>query len=34
MKDLTIQEIEAVLQRDENRIMEAKKTTGELYAGI
>ena len=34
MKELTIQEIETIVKRDENRIMEAKKTTGELAAGM
>ena len=30
MKELTIQEIETIVKRDENRMVEAKKTTGEL----
>ena len=34
MKELTIQEIETIVKRDENRIMEAKQTTGELTAGM
>ena len=34
MKELTIQEIETIVKRDENRIMEAKKTTGELAAAM
>lgn len=34
MAELTIQEIETIVKRDENRIMEAKKTTGELAAGM
>lgn len=33
MKKLTISEIQTIVRRDENRIMEAKKTTGELIAG-
>ena len=34
MKELTISEIQTIVRRDENRIMEAKKTTGELIAGM
>ena len=34
MKKLTISEIQTIVRRDENRIMEAKKTTGELIAGM
>ena len=34
MTELTIQDIETIVKRDENRIMEAKKTTGELIAGM
>ena len=34
MTELTIQEIETIIRRDENRIMEAKQTTGELTAGM
>ena len=34
MKELTIQEIETIVKRDENRMVEAKKTTGELAAGM
>ena len=30
---LTIQDIETMVKRNENRIMEAKQTTGELTAG-
>lgn len=28
MKELTIQDIETIVHRDENRVMEAKETTG------
>ncbi len=34
MKELTIQDIETIIHRDESRILEVKKTTGELYAGM
>lgn len=34
MKDLTINEIQDILNRDESRILEVKKTTGELVAGM
>ena len=34
MKELTIQDIETILHQDENRVMEAKKTTGEIVAGM
>lgn len=34
MKELTIKEIEAIIHKDENRVMEAKQTTGELVAGM
>ena len=34
MKDLTIQDIETIVHRDENRVMEAKETTGELVKGM
>ena len=34
MKELTIHDIEAIISRDESRVMEVKKTTGELYAGM
>ena len=34
MKELTIQDIETILHRDENRVMEAKKSTGEIVAGM
>lgn len=34
MKELTIQDIEAIVHRDENRVMEAKETTGELVKGM
>ncbi len=34
MKELTIKDIEAIVRRDECRVMEAKKTTGERVAGM
>ena len=34
MKELTIQDIETILHRDENRVMEAKKSTGEIVVGM
>ena len=34
MKELTIKDIEAIVRKDENRVMEAKQTTGELVAGM
>ena len=34
MKELTIHDIETILSRDESRVLEVKKTTGELYAGM
>ena len=34
MKELTIQDIETIVRRDENRVMEAKETTGELVKGM
>ena len=34
MKELTIHDIEAIISRDESRVLEVKKTTGELYAGM
>lgn len=34
MKELTIQDIEVIVHRDENRVMEAKETTGELEKGM
>lgn len=34
MRELTIQDIETIVHRDENRVMEAKQTTGELVAGM
>ena len=34
MKELTIQDIEAIIHRNESRILEVKKTTGELVAGM
>ena len=34
MKELTINEIQDILRRDESRILEVKKTTGELIAGM
>ena len=30
MKELTIQDIETIIRRDENRVLEVKKTTGRL----
>ena len=34
MQQLTIQDIEAMLRQDESRVLEVKKTTGELYDGM
>ena len=34
MKELTIKDIEAIVRKDENRVMEAKQTTGEMVAGM
>ena len=34
MKELTIHDIETIIRRDESRILEVKKTTGELNAGM
>lgn len=34
MIGLTIQDIETIVHRDENRVMEAKETTGELVRGM
>ena len=34
MKELTIQDIERMLKEDENRVLEVKKTTGELKEGM
>lgn len=34
MRVLTIKEVERIAHNDENRVMEAKKTTGELVAGM
>ena len=34
MKELTIHDIETIIHRDESRILEVKKTTGELNAGM
>lgn len=34
MKELTIQDVETIVHRDENRVMEAKETTGELMKGM
>ena len=34
VKELSIMDIEAIVQRDENRVMEAKETTGELVKGM
>ena len=34
MKELTIEDIQAIIHRDESRILEVKKTTGEIVAGM
>ena len=34
MKELTIRDIETIVHRDECRVMEAKKTTGEIKEGL
>lgn len=34
MKELTINDIQAIIHRDESRILEVKKTTGEIVAGM
>ena len=34
MNELTIHDIETIIRRDESRILEVKKTTGELNAGM
>lgn len=34
MKELTYNEIETIVHRDEYRVMEAKQTTGERVAGM
>ena len=34
MKELTIRDIETIVHRDECRVMEAKKTTGEIKEGM
>ena len=34
MKELTICDIQAIVHRDESRILEVKKTTGEIVAGM
>ena len=34
MKELTIQDVETIVHRDETRVMEAKETTGELVKGM
>lgn len=34
MRALTIKEVERIVHDDENRVMEAKKTTGELVSGM
>ena len=34
MRELTIQDIETIIRSDENRIVEVKKTTGEIDAGM
>ena len=33
MRELTIHDIETIIRSDENRILEVKKTTGEIDAG-
>lgn len=33
-KYMNIKEIETIVHRDENRVMEAKETTGELVKGM
>lgn len=34
MKELTINDIDTIIHRDESRVLEVKKTTGELIAGM
>lgn len=34
MKKLTIKDIERMLKEDESRVLEVKKTTGELVTGM
>lgn len=34
MKELTINDIQTIIHRDESRILEVKKTTGEIVAGM
>ena len=34
VKELTIKDIENIIHRDEGRILEVKKTTGEIVAGM
>ena len=34
MKELTIHDIETIIRRDESRVLEVKKTTGEIVAGM
>lgn len=34
MKELTIDDIQTIVRRDESRVLEVKKTTGELTAGM
>lgn len=34
MIKLTIKDIETIIHRDESRILEVKKTTGEIIAGM
>lgn len=34
MRELTIRDIETIIRRDENRLLEVKKTTGEIVAGM
>ena len=34
MKDLTIKDVEAIVNKSESRVLELKKTTGELQSGM
>lgn len=34
MMALTINDVERIVNKDENRVLEVKKTTGELIAGM
>ena len=34
MKKLTIKDIETIVHRDESRVLEVKKTTGEIVSGM